>query len=610
MLAAPAAGSSDSDAAGAAATLIGRAGAGANAAEWLDTDAWIVLQERAGIARLLESYGDDAEILRLRTLARDAGERSRRAAAAVPTVAIRAASCTPTGPGERWAAAAPAPELLAWWPGRPALRAVALVPLRCPAEVDVVAAGLTLGPEAGWRLVGFATTETLAQWRAFGEWVTHDVPAERARARAKLLTTPAPVVEQWAPPAFASRPAGPPGDLDGDGLPDLLVETNEVYWSGRGVVSPTVGGAIVRAGGDIDGDGRADLLAKERAGAWVWPAGDAASARPLTNPLGHASDWSLADVDGDGRTDVVALSVGVLCVWFAGAAEPTARLTVTPEARSIGVAGDLDGDGTDDLVFTPAPHGVHTGLVQIVFGARQGARPRTGAFAEDPGRAMTWHLLPGDVDGDGTAELYAGHTDPVGGGYMLDVYRGDGEVVVRDLAAEVRGPDCRVRGVADLAGDRRSEVVAVCGNELGVWSPETAQVTRTTLPLRAQVQLAVVGGAGERAVTVSTAEELRVLHAPAWRWEEAVSVAKPSTAAQFSRLPPAPAPLRALEVALPPSSTCEGRLTLDAAGRATALTYSACPGAVQQRVLEAVMAAQWPNQGARGALYRLSLQGG
>lgn len=231
------------------------------------------------------------------------------------------------------------------------------------------------------------------------------------------------------------------GDLDGDGLADLIAGASQAddgswEWSGSGCVSiwleggPTGARTIVDAddrifgtwfelglgatlaSGDLDGDGYADLLVGapewETAlgvvavvpgdGAGDWPHQIEAAATTLVYGSAEASSLGLdppcapGDLDADGARDLVLGSSASGGVWLwsgvpAGVTGPgSADVHIVGEPGSFGAAlacdGDLDGDGADDLlVGDPLADGV-------------GAVHR---FLSPLGGAAT--LTPGDADG-------------------------------------------------------------------------------------------------------------------------------------------------------------------------------------------------------------------
>lgn len=266
------------------------------------------------------------------------------------------------------------------------------------------------------------------------------------------------------------------GDLDGDGLPEIVVGTNEEY-SGEtnGFSAPsqllTILTSLAENGLDI-GDFKLDTGARLytvhhdgnlhvggpfRAG---WPVKVPMIVGGLlpTVAAGTPGSPALADIDGSGKLTVAIFgAIGPVMLFDADGNPKLGRTAGVPNALAVdfpasfpnvpatagsadapffgslgsGAFGDLDGDGKPEYV---APTGGIRVLIDVAapgrqaFGDHQVAawNPRTGAVLPAFPRVMDdmqFLSSPGltDVDGDGRAEVLQGS-----GGYLLRAYRADG----------------------------------------------------------------------------------------------------------------------------------------------------------------------------------------
>lgn len=261
-------------------------------------------------------------------------------------------------------------------------------------------------------------------------------------------------------------------DVDGDGVPDLLVgaPSNDKADLGAGSVYLLRGGpdgvlalseayaqitgAAVSEGvgeqvalGDLSGDGVADVVFTASASdAGALNSGVVYVVYGPTSGLSRASDgdaqfvgdaedsvgssFALGDLDGDGSLDFAVSGaepygrgrVYVVPGPIAGALDPAdAVAEIIGEAASdntgsVASGGDLDGDGVTDLVVGAPTHDAvnkNEGAVYVMLGPIQGRIDPIGGALKLQGefgecQAGTSVAVVGDFDGDGFDDAVAG----------------------------------------------------------------------------------------------------------------------------------------------------------------------------------------------------------
>ncbi len=205
-----------------------------------------------------------------------------------------------------------------------------------------------------------------------------------------------------------------------------------------GTVGPQSGEVLV---GDFDNDGVLDVALWNSASVRIHSDAFSKETLPAQGSIDGGGDVITGDFNGDGITDLAVMSSpfskNVNLRMYFGPLDPAATRDDVESAdavwqigernslaeRSIHNIGDADGDGRDDLVVAarePAEQETYAGVVYVVSGAPEGARPiwegayatyRGAALGDDIGRRIT----TGDVNGDGAVDILVSHSRNDGG---------------------------------------------------------------------------------------------------------------------------------------------------------------------------------------------------
>ncbi|MEV6953406.1 FG-GAP-like repeat-containing protein [Streptomyces sp. NPDC051183] len=229
-----------------------------------------------------------------------------------------------------------------------------------------------------------------------------------------------------APVTGVLRGAPVPGDMTGDGKPDLLAVDDAGrlrLYRGDGTGAVTGSPAVIGSGGwtgsavthrgDWTGDGHEDVVARIGGELRVYPGrGDGTLASPVRIAAGlpaTAQVVGVGDATGDGHPDLVA-TIGEELWLYAG--DPAARPAVKPAVRignggwavmTLTAPGDADHDGRPDLLARDT----RDGRLWLYRGRSDGGFDARTQYGHGYGTANRPLIAGGaDADGNGTADMW------------------------------------------------------------------------------------------------------------------------------------------------------------------------------------------------------------
>ncbi|MHC4429199.1 MAG: FG-GAP repeat domain-containing protein [Planctomycetota bacterium] len=131
--------------------------------------------------------------------------------------------------------------------------------------------------------------------------------------------------------------------------------------------------------------------------------------------------------------------------------------------------GDLDGDGTPEVYATPSDPNLFDGRPQPGKVLRYAPEPgANAAVVADLGDRHAKEILVHDVDGDGRDELYVSVEAVAGGRLEIRRYDADTDPAAGQMVTVLEDRLCRFLTAGDVDGDGRREIVAAA-HKTGLW---------------------------------------------------------------------------------------------------------------------------------------------
>jgi hypothetical protein len=212
------------------------------------------------------------------------------------------------------------------------------------------------------------------------------------------------------------------GDLNDDGLPDLVTASRSVYgcaqtaiYLANGDGSYTLGQTFYAMGdlgatlGDFNGDGKLDLAmnggddgACGHVGTSVALGnGDGTFQTPVSyDPVYTASQIQAVDLNGDGKLDLVTSAICTL-LGSGNGTFTQGGCTQAVSPSSAMVVGDFNGDGKPDVALLYQLHGSYGPAISVYPGNGDGTFGNAISYMLPDVGGFYYELISGDFNGDG-----------------------------------------------------------------------------------------------------------------------------------------------------------------------------------------------------------------
>jgi hypothetical protein len=240
------------------------------------------------------------------------------------------------------------------------------------------------------------------------------------------------------------------------------------YNSGRSLLRPFPPAPTAHLPGDWNGDGRQDFIWQNRANgrlaAWFLNGTVQIDNTSIVPDQVSDAGWHIvgtADANRDGQMDLYwqHQTTGALSIWYMVETIRIGTDSLTPgvvldTAWKVRTVTDLDRDGYPDLIWQ------HVGNGQVAVWFMTGALLRSGELLS-PGQVLDlgWKIVgAGDVDGDGTPDLFWHHsaTGQLAVWFLNGRVARSGQAIVPGAVADTAW---QVRGVGDLDGNGSPDLI-------------------------------------------------------------------------------------------------------------------------------------------------------